>query len=74
MSGRFINPYTFVPVNNGEKKEYDKYFKDELLSGKISCTLKARTQLAVCDKITEKDFDFFKVEGKAVIPGGLHQR
>ena len=69
MSGRFINPYTFVPVNNGEKKEYDKYFKDELLSGKISCTLKARTQLAVCDKITEKDFDFFKVEGKAVIPG-----
>ena len=69
MSGRFINPYTFVPVNNGEKNIYDDYFKDELLSGKISCTLKARTQLAVCDKITEKDFDFFKVEGKAVIPG-----
>ena len=69
MSGRFINPYTFVPVNNGEKNVYDDYFKDELLSGKISCTLKARTQLAVCDKITEKDFDFFKVEGKAVIPG-----
>ena len=69
MSDRFINPYTFVPVNNGVKKDYNEYFKDKLLSGKISCTLKARTQLAVCDKITEKDFDFFKVEGKAVIPG-----
>lgn len=69
MSDRFINPYTFVPVNNGVKKDYNEYFKDKLLSGKISCTLKARTQLAVCDKIAEKDFDFFKVDGKAVIPG-----
>jgi len=34
MSGRFINPYTFVPVNNGEKNVYDDYFKDELLSVK----------------------------------------
>lgn len=68
MSG-FINPYTFVPVNTGMKKGYDEYFHGKLLSGKISCTLKARTQLAVCDKIAEKDFDFFTVDGKAVIPG-----
>lgn len=66
----FINPYTFIPVNNGVKKPYNEYYKDEnLLSGKIECTLKARTKLAVCDMISGTEADFFKVDGKAVIPG-----
>lgn len=66
----FINPYTFIPVNEGVKKPYDEYYKENnLLSGKIECTLKARTQLAVCDILPNEEADFFKVDGKAVIPG-----
>ncbi len=65
----FINPYTFIPVNKGIKQDYEDYFKETLLSGKICCTLTTRTQIAVCDKIREQDFDFFKVDGKAVIMG-----
>ena len=68
MNG-FINPYTFIPVNKGRKQDYADYFKKPLLSGKICCTLTTRTQIAVCDKIREQDFDFFKVDGKAVIMG-----
>lgn len=67
----FINPYTFIPVNNGVKKPYNEYYKDKknLLSGKIECTLRARTQLAVCDMISDTEAEFFNVDGKAVIPG-----
>ncbi|MBR1556020.1 MAG: TIGR03986 family CRISPR-associated RAMP protein [Oscillospiraceae bacterium] len=65
----FINPYTFIPVGQGVKKEYAEYFTSSLLSGKICCTLTSRTQLAVCDKVSERDFDFFKIDGKAVIMG-----
>ncbi len=67
----FINPYTFVPVEKGEKKNIrDYYGKDaELLSGKIECTLKTRTQMSICEAETDKKFGFFSVDGKPVIPG-----
>ena len=65
----FINPYTFIPVNEGRKQDYADYFKKPLLSGKICCTLTTRTQIAICDKISDRDFDFFKVDGKATIMG-----
>ena len=67
---KFINPYTFVPVETGEKKSISEYYSNEkLLSGKIECTLKTLTQMSVCEQVSEKNFDFFSVDGKPVIPG-----
>ena len=65
----FINPYTFIPVTKGKKAPYNDYFSQPLLTGKICCTLTTRTKIAVCDKIGDRDFDFFKVDGKATIMG-----
>lgn len=72
----FINPYTFIPVNNGKKKKLTDHPKGDL-TGKISCTLTAKTQLAVCDDSGRcykgydeiKEFNFFSVDGRPVIPG-----
>ncbi len=71
MSDVFINPYTFIPVNNGKKQEYNSRFEGELLSGKISCTLRTGTQIAVCDDTNEPGTkEFFSIDGKTpVIPG-----
>lgn len=68
---RFINPYTFVPTEKGEKRNISEYYEheDRLLSGKIHCTMKTRTQITICDKVSEQQFDFFNVDGKPVIPG-----
>ncbi len=68
MSG-FINPYTFIPVYEGQKEKYQNYFAQPLMTGKICCTLTTRTQIAVCDEVGKRDYDFFKVNGKAVIMG-----
>ncbi len=68
--GSFINPYTFIPVNKGRKKLYGDYYSQKnLLTGKIECHIITKTQLAVCDKVGEQDFNFYSVGGKAVIPG-----
>ncbi len=71
MSDVFINPYTFIPVNDGKKQEYGSRFEGELLSGKISCTLRTKTQIAVCDDTNEPGTkEFFSIDGKTpVIPG-----
>lgn len=67
---KFINPYTFVPVEKGKKKSIAEYYDDkQLLSGKIECRLKTRTQMSICDQVSEKEFDFFSVSGNPVIPG-----
>ncbi len=67
----FINPYTFIPVNDGKKQEYSSFFMDSLLSGKITCTLRTKTQIAVCDDTDEpRKKEFFKIDGETpVIPG-----
>lgn len=71
MSNEFINPYTFIPVNDGKKQEYGSRFEGGLLSGKISCTLRTKTQIAVCDDTNEPGTkEFFSIDGKTpVIPG-----
>lgn len=67
----FINPYTFIPVNNGKKQAYGSYFTDSLLSGKITCTLRTKTQIAVCDDTNDPRIkEFFSIDGRTpVIPG-----
>lgn len=67
----FINPYTFIPVNGGNKKSIHEYYNNdsELISGKIDCTLITRSQIALCDQVPEGVFDFFNVNGKPIIPG-----
>ncbi|WP_024861868.1 TIGR03986 family type III CRISPR-associated RAMP protein [Ruminococcus flavefaciens] len=69
--GGFINPYTFIPVNDGNKKSLREYYNSsaDLISGKIECTLFTRSQIALCDEVSEGLFDFFNVNGKPVIPG-----
>lgn len=71
MNDTFVNPYTFIPVEKCSKKEYHSYFDDkELLTGKISCTLTARTQLSVCDYGDNNTKSFYSVDGiHPVIPG-----
>lgn len=71
MNDYFVNPYTFIPVNNGVKKPIEVWTDGELLTGKISCTLRTRTQIAVCDEGSqEREKEFFSIDGKRpVIPG-----
>lgn len=69
MSEQFVNPYTFIPVNDGKKREYQSYLKAPLLSGKISCRLRTKTQISVCDSGTkERDYKFFSIDERPVIP------
>lgn len=69
--GSFINPYTFIPVHDGSKKSLREYYNSHanLISGKIECTLFTRSQIAICDEVSERVFDFFNVDGKPIIPG-----
>lgn len=69
--GSFINPYTFIPVNDGNKKSLCEYYNSDsdLISGKIECTLFTRSQIALCDETDEGEFVFFNVKGKPIIPG-----
>ena len=69
--GSFINPYTFIPVHDGSKKSLREYYNSHanLISGKIECTLFTRSQIAICDKVSDSVFDFFNVNGKPLIPG-----
>lgn len=71
MNETFINPYTFIPVSKGVKKEYSDYFSEPLITGKISCVLKTKTQISVCDfGANEREHEFFSIDGTTpVIPG-----
>lgn len=71
MSDRFVNPYTFIPVNNGIKQDYKSYLDEPLLTGKISCRLRTKTQISVCDYGSdERTHEFFSIDGKnPIIPG-----
>lgn len=70
MSDQFVNPYTFVPVRNGQKRSYNSYWDGQLISGKISCRLKTRTQISICDYGSdERSHDFYSINGTPVIPG-----
>lgn len=77
----FINPYTFVPLpqNGAARFDCSKPAGDPI-SGEIKCSLITVTQLSVPDELknpcldeeqrTEpREYDFFKVNGTAVIPG-----
>lgn len=74
MSNSFINPYTFVKLRNG-KTPYREEPNSKLLSGKISCELITKTQIAIPDNPVGKNeynmnkYPFFRVNGNAVIPG-----
>ena len=76
VSETFVNPYNFVSLGNikPEKKEAGKGG----LTGVISCALKTVTPLAIPDSAEKEVYDkekehykypFFKVGGRAVIPG-----
>lgn len=74
MADFFVNPYTFVELR--DKKSLCKVSPDEKkLTGRISCLLITQTQLSVPDISKDHDehgidrFPFFRVGGKAVIPG-----
>lgn len=71
MDEKFINPYTFIPVSNGIKREYSEFFGEPLITGKISCILKTKTQISVCDYgANEREHEFFSIDGtNPVIPG-----
>ena len=71
MSDRFVNPYTFIPVNDGKKQVYKSYWDEPLLTGKISCRLRTKTQISVCDYGSdERTHEFFSLDGKSpIIPG-----
>lgn len=74
----FMNPYTFIPLPEGGAVRSDMSKQDEpVFSGEIKCSLISKTQIAVPDKVknpnapeTEiREYDFFRVDSKAVIPG-----
>ena len=74
MSEYFVNPYTFVELR--DKKSLCKVSSDEKkLTGRIKCSLITKTQIAVPDLTDGQDKNgidkapFFRVGGKAVIPG-----
>ena len=74
MAEYFVNPYTFVSLRDG-KTINTVSPGDKKISGKIVCTLTAKTQLAIPDLkngTTPEGINkhpFFRVGGKAVIPG-----
>ena len=74
MADFFVNPYTFVELRSG-KSRCRVSPDDKKLTGKISCSLITKTQLSVPDISKDQDahgidrFPFFRVGGKAVIPG-----
>ena len=74
MAEYFVNPYTFVSLRDG-KTINTVSPNNKKISGKIVCTLTAKTQLAIPDLkngTTPEGINkhpFFRVGGKAVIPG-----
>lgn len=82
MAGTFINPYTFIPIEEkGIKKDFSEYLIDNNLTGKLECKIVTKTPISIPDepidnKIIHKNYPpdhkvypFLKVSKKAVIPG-----
>lgn len=71
----FINPYNFVSLTSGvDRKNIADECGDEKLTGYVVCTLKVQDMLALPDRSLEdknmpRSYDFYKIDGKPVIPG-----
>lgn len=71
----FINPYNFVPLTSKvERTQAGAGEEGRNLTGYISCTIKVADMLALPDRNAEdknspRCFDFYKINGKPVIPG-----
>ena len=64
----FINPYQFVSAS---KKVMRSPVEKGNLTGKISCRIKVKEQLAIPNSVADKPqkYDFFNVDGRYMIPG-----
>ena len=79
MSTKFVNPYTFIPINQNKIRREDpsNYYKGDLLSGFINCELVAKTPLfipdienTVCDEAKKHNqYRFYKLNNEYAIPG-----
>lgn len=71
----FINPYNFVSLTSGvDRKNIEEESDNEKITGYIICTLKVKDMLALPDRSAEDEnisgaYDFYKIDGKPVIPG-----
>lgn len=71
----FINPYNFVSLSSSvDRKNISDESGDDKLTGYIVCTLKVKDMLALPDHSAEDKtisgaYDFYKIDGKPVIPG-----
>lgn len=66
---KFINPYSFIAKTKNVERGSVKYGE---LTGKVTCILKVKDMLALPDHNAsdgKQKFDFFKIDGKPVIPG-----
>ncbi len=74
-NNKFINPYNFVPLTSQvERKQSENDANEKTLNGYISCSLKVIDMLALPDRSAEdkarpRCYDFYKIDGKPVIPG-----
>ena len=77
----FVNPYNFIPLKDGVKKDLGEYYTDgdELLSGRLECRLTTKTPILLPDHEHAKkntfngneydDYPFMTADGKPMIPG-----
>lgn len=73
----FMNPYTFVMLPKDGKVTDHTKSDEPVFSGEIKCTLIAKTQIAVPDRLKNpnhsetdvNEYDFFRINNKAAIPG-----
>ncbi len=74
---RFINPYTFIPIQAGDEGERTdvewQYHEEELHTGFLKCSIYVKTPLAIPDMEKGEIYPFFSYEyegdKKLVIPG-----
>lgn len=84
MANSFVNPYTFIPLEMGDKSDSSNNdsnekasgSRDSLLTGSIICKLTAKTDIAIpdtafegADRENSREYPFFNVAGEPVIPG-----
>jgi len=73
----FVNPYNFISLRNGSKKEYSCYTEGKtLLTGKLECRLTTKTPViipdhekAVKNSAGYTEYPFMTVNGTPMIPG-----
>lgn len=74
MPDYFINPYTFVGLRDGKSKSTVSPQGDPL-TGRITCRMITKTQLAIPDLSNDKTPEginkhpFYRIGGKAAVPG-----